>query len=148
MENLDIHYNFLPTANNKILAIVHWEEERRLRTCQKVGSTEEQLQKFVNEKRKEIIIKLLTKFVNQRDYSLNHNLIPKSSARINAVSKIKKGLEVYGQSSLYRVSQIILCLEQDLNELLPGKASKHYEYHHKKINQILTFCKNITNDIN
>jgi hypothetical protein len=146
MNKFNINYNFLTTANSKTLCVIHWYDGRKHRVLNKLGSSEKNLQGFVNSKIRDIIIDKLLSFVNHREYSLNNSHTSSSNSRIRAINNIRTKLKLYTSASPIKISKIIVCLEKDFNAILPHKSSKYFNYYYNSINQILTYCKNTLNE--
>jgi hypothetical protein len=144
---LDIKHNYIPTVNNKHLVIVHWHDGQKHRVLNKISSSQKVAKQFVSNKKRDILLEAVNKYVTHRKNSLDYNYTYKTTARVNAISKLKRAIDVYSQSPLKQVAAVILCLENDLIEIMPGTNSKYHIHFDKKINEIITFCKNIHNGI-
>ncbi|WP_372938781.1 hypothetical protein [Seonamhaeicola sp.] len=146
MDQLQINYNLVPTTNNNTLAVVHWFDGKKYRIDCRVSPSKSVLITYIDNKKKAIILELLNNYINHRDYALITQITETTQAKINAIHRIKHMMAVYKKSSLHKFCEIIPALEQDLLLLMPGQQSKFFNHFNTTINQLLTFCKNQTNE--
>lgn len=142
---LQIKHNFIPTAGNRTLAIVHWHDGKKLNVATKVSYSIPVLEQFVQNEKRDILVNSIKSYVKHRQYALEHSHTKPTALKANAITRIKRGLEVYSQSKIEILAKIILCLEKDLLEIMPGINSKYHLHYAQIINQLITYCKNIIN---
>lgn len=145
--SININHNFLPTANDKIIAVVHWHDGKKYQVSTKISSSEKALETFVENEKRSILVSAVKSYVSHRQYAIEHSHTKPTQRKVNAISKIRRGMDVYSQAKLDQVVKVILCLENDLLELMPGINSKYHLHYTQIINQLITYCKNVNDGI-
>lgn len=146
METLKINYDLVPTTNNNFLAVVHYYDGNKFRIDCRVSPNKGVLLNYVNNKKKDIIIEILTSYINHRDYSIIKQFIENNQQKINAIHRLKQMLQIYKKSNVFKLCKMVVCLEQDILLIMPGTNSKFNAHYTLIINQLITYCKTIAHE--
>lgn len=141
MEPLKINYNLVPTTNDNLLAVVHWFDGSKFKVECRVSPDKNVLINYINAKKKDIVIEILTSYINHRDYAIIKQFTENKQSKIQAIYRLKQFLVVYKKSSLFKVCQMICFLETDLLLIMPGTNSKYHKHYNNIINQLINYCK-------
>lgn len=86
----------------------------------------------------------ITRYVNHREKLMTSFGAFKSSAKMESISKIRRQVSFYADADTPVIKRLVLLLEPDLVNIMPGKQSRFYQSSKARLDNLFDLCK--TND--
>jgi hypothetical protein len=87
------------------------------------------------------IVKKLRRFINHRELLMAKHGAYSNAGKYKSIERIRMYLEHYQDKPLISVCRVVLLVEAEIKNIMPGQSSKFYKGAVEKIDTLLSECR-------